>query len=207
MRNSFLITVSLLIANIIQAGDTGASRRPIEFFAEEISLAVTDSDATVTGVYHFRNNTAREGSYPVIFPFHVDSLTLYPEWVEGFVVDSESTGQALEIKKYEARNSVAIDIPLKPNKIISWRLEYRQRLLGHSARYILISTQSWGEPLETATYEFVAPLDFTGVRVWPEADSVAEEGNYCIYRAHRVNFMPTRDMEIEWAPKNKTGSR
>jgi hypothetical protein len=206
MRISLLTTIFLLIANIIAADETGAPPRPVEFFAEEIALSVTDSTAEVTGIYHFRNNTAREGIYPVAFPFYVDSLCPYPDRIDGFEVESGAVGRALEIRKYEQRNSITISIPLKPHAVTTWRLEYRQRIRGNSARYILTSTQSWGEPLEEATYEFVVPSEFTDVHVWPEADSVIEEGHYCKYRAHRIDFMPTKDMEIVWAPKNQIRS-
>ena len=207
MRISLLTIIFLLIANFIQADERVASQRPIEFFAEEITLSVTDSTSNVTGIYYFRNNTAREGNYPVVFPFYVDSLALFPDRIESFEVQSNSVDLPLEIRKYEERNSIVINIPLRPNAVTIWRLDYRQRILGHSARYILTSTQSWGRPLSEATYEFVVPSDFTGVHVWPEPDTMTEAGHYCKYLAHRINFMPSRDMEMSWEPKNKMGLR
>ena len=207
MRISLLTTIFLLIASLISANDRDVPQRPVEFFAEEITLSVTDSTADVTGIYYFRNNTPREGDYPVIFPFYVDSLSLFPSKIEGFEVQPKSVGRSLEISKYEERNSIVINIPLKPNAVTIWELDYRQRILGHSARYILTSTRSWGQPLETATYEFIVPADFTDVNVWPEADSIFEGGHYCKYLAHRINFMPSRDMEISWEPKNRMGLR
>jgi hypothetical protein len=194
----WLIVACLLIPIIVRAGDRSAPSRPVEFFAEEITLAVDDSTATVTGIYHFRNNTLRPGSYPVMFPFYVDSLSSFPDEVSGRAIEPDT--QALEIVLREERGGAIIRIPLSPAAVTSWQLTYRQMIRGKSARYVLVSTQAWGAPLQDATYHFVAPESFANIAVWPKPDSVTHNAGLIEYWSHESNFMPNRDMEINWSP-------
>jgi len=205
MRISLTIVIILLLTNSIMANDNDAPRRPVDFFAEEITLAVDDGFVTIAGIYHFRNNTAHEGNYPIMFPFYVDSLSSFPDKIEGSLIGTDTA--TLNIREMADRNGAMIDIPLMPNAVTIWRLDYRQRITGNSARYILKSTQSWGQPLEEATYKFVIPSHFADVRTWPEADSIAEESGLCKFWAHRKDFMPLEDMTINWTSKNETGMR
>jgi hypothetical protein len=198
MRISLLITILLTTPNCILAGDNGAGQRPVDFFAEEVTLAVDDSFATVTGIYYFRNNTARDWKFPIVFPFHVDSVSLFPEFIGGRLI-SPDTGM-LKVRIQRDQDVAVIEIPLTSKGVSAWSLTFCQRILSPCARYILKSTQSWGRPLDEAGYKFIAPIWFENVQAWPEPDSVVTRGNKKEFFAHRINFMPEHDMEISWGP-------
>jgi hypothetical protein len=173
---------------------------PIDFYQEEITLAVNDSLAQITGIYHFRNNTEKNTPFTVAFPFYVDSASLYPHWIKAFVVDGNDTTDLI-IKILSSRNAVALSVPMTPGKITTWHLDYAQKIRTPMARYILTTTGSWGKPLEQATYAFIVPATFDSVTTWPEADSVITEGNSNKHITHRTNFMPTTDMQVRWKPR------
>jgi hypothetical protein len=195
--NAILITLFLSF-NVIMADETGMGKRPVEFFAEQITLAVDDSAARIECEFHFRNNLSGQRNFPVIFPFYVDSQSLFPDYIDACIAGPDR--RQLEVKILPERNAAVINIPLAESTTI-WRLQYRQRITGSMARYILTSTQAWGRPLEKATYRFIVPKSFGEIVVWPQADSTADTGEFIEYWAHRNNFMPERDMEIRWAKK------
>jgi hypothetical protein len=205
MEESILLILILTSQSCVgQEKAAGRHVSPVDFFKEEITLAVSDSFASVSGRYYFRNNTGRGGTMPVLFPFYVDTLSLFPDTIGAFVINGTDTTN-LEFRNSEAQNAIIISIPLNPNETTEWHLDYRQKISGSKATYILTSTAAWGKPLEEATYQFIVPDSFKDISAWPEADTVIEEGNKCVYRAQRINFMPTRNMELEWEVKSIEG--
>jgi hypothetical protein len=202
MKLGKAVLLIVLIFPYCLAQDGVASKHvsPVDFFKEDITLAINDGFAEISGAYYFRNNTERDGRIPIAFPFYVDSLSLYPDEIEAFMIDENDT-TCLDYRDSEKQMGIMIGIPLIPGQITIWYLNYRQRILAPKARYILTSTAAWGKPLEEATYCFVVPSSFENIRAWPEPDTVIEEGARREYLARRTDFMPTQNMEIEWKSK------
>jgi hypothetical protein len=169
----------------------------IDFFKEEITLSVSDSVASVNGLYYFRNNSEHEGKMPIVFPFYADSASLFPDTINAYIVSEKDTTH-LDYRKTGEHDAVMIGIPLTPKGITIWHLDYKQKILGPRATYILTSTGAWGKPLEDATYRFIVPASFKEVLVWPEADSTINRGKSREYLAHRIDFMPKQNMTIDW---------
>ena len=73
-----IIRLSLIILLFAQVSVWGQAKpeRPVSFYAEEITLEVNDSTASVSGMYCFRNNSDKEGYFPLAFPFYVDIFRL-----------------------------------------------------------------------------------------------------------------------------------
>jgi hypothetical protein len=177
-----------------------AAYAPVAFFKEEITLSVTDNVAQVSGTYYFRNNRESDLPFTVVFPFYIDSLSLYPHYISAYIINGKDT-IPLELRPVKSRKAIALSIPMKPKGVTTWHLDYGQRILAPPARYILTTTSSWGKPLEDASYKFVVPLSFGAVQIWPEADSASIRGSNRVYWSHKANFMPRRDMEISWNEK------
>ena len=200
------ITISIisiiLISQVCLAQNENAIRpvSPIDFFKEEITLAVNDSTASVTGLYYFRNNSDNDGRMPILFPFFVDSTCLFPDTMCAYILNEKDTTY-LYCRDTGQHAAVIITIPLSPNDTTVWHLDYRQKILGPRATYILTSTGAWGKPLEEATYRFIVPKSFKNVQVWPEADSTMVKRRSRVYLAHRTDFMPRQDMTIHWKSK------
>lgn len=201
-----IVTILLIIAfdySYSQEKDTPEQipyKAMVDFFKEEITLKVTDYLVLVEGVYYFLNNTDREMVFPVIFPFYVDSLSLYPHFIDAYIVSENMTAK-LEFEHTKSYKGIKLGIPLKPGEVTTWHLDYRQKLKAPQARYILTSTGTWSKPLEEATYYFIVPETFTDVKTWPEADTIYTVDQTRVYKAMRHNFMPTKDMEIFWERK------
>jgi hypothetical protein len=173
---------------------------PVEFFKEEISMIVNETEFTISGTYYFRNNTDSDRPMPVVFPFYIDDSTHYPHEINAFVTAGEEK-RPLEFQENRERGSVRIAISMKPKDISVWHLEYTQKIDKPQATYILKSTQAWGKPLEEALYKIDIPDNINIDYIWAEVDSVTNVDNREILWIHETEYMPFKDMTIKW--KNK----
>jgi len=188
---------ALIIAwGILPAQPPVDLRSPVDFFAEEITMEVNESEVSIGGVYYFRNNTSKDKSFPIIFPFYVDSLTSFPDRIDAYVISGSDTS-VINFQSLEERHCIRLGIPMIPDSVTIWHLDYNQKISSRKARYILTSTSAWKKPLEKATYRFIAPKSFDINYAWPEADTVIT-GDKVTLIANRTDFMPPRDMEIIW---------
>jgi hypothetical protein len=169
----------------------------VEFFKEEVTLTVNDSASVVSGIYYFRNNQDYTGVFPVAFPFHIDSLSLYPDSMSAYFVNDTDT-LPIGIRSDKSRKMAVLNIPLISKQVTCWHFDYSQKISSSRAVYIITSTASWGKPLEDAIYRFIVPAKFKNITVWPDADTIIIHENYLEYLSHKTNFMPRRDMEIKW---------
>jgi len=189
---AFLISLAGII--IAQSYDI---RPSVDFFQEEITLAVTDSTASVMGVYHFRNNTGKDFDMPVAFPFYVDSLSAYPHFIEAYI-EKENGKQVLPHRRLTKFDGISLKIPLRAGQEMTWNLDYTQKISSKRAVYIITSTAAWKKPLERATYTFIAPANFANITAWPTPDTSFVQDGIKSFISYEQDFMPTRDMEIFW---------
>jgi hypothetical protein len=204
MRISILIvTVIAIVSGFAIAQDISnikplKPRPSVEFYQEEITFIINDSIARVEGVYHFRNNTGKEFAMPVMFPFYVDSVTGYPDYIEAFQADSAGNITPLDFIEMPERGSIRMRIPITTAQETVWHLNYEQRISAKKAVYIITTTAAWQKPLEQATYTFVVPASFKNVKVWPEPDTTFAKDNQIYRQCVKYQFMPAREMEISW---------
>jgi hypothetical protein len=194
-----IIRLSLIILLFTQVSLRGQaiSERPVSFFAEEITLEINDSTVSVSGMYCFRNNSDKEGYFPLAFPFYIDSLCDYPYHIEVYLLDND-VNVPLDFSRIGNTDKIRFGLPLEPDEEIVWYLEYKQKIRSNRAVYVLKSTGLWGEPLEWATYKFIVPPNFTITDVWPVPDVNNIINKKQFYICNKENFMPERDMEIKW---------
>ena len=195
------ITLTVSTGALYSQDDTLKTSRPakpiVEFFKEKITLSVTDSLARVECIFYFRNNTKKDFNLPIIFPFYVDSLSLYPDFIEAYIIDKDKK----QVLYYTSRlkiNGISLHIPLKAGRVTIWYLDYEQKIKAKHATYIITTTAAWNKPLEEATYYFVVPESYTDAATWPEADTVYPDDSLRIYKCYKKDFMPEQDMEIFW---------
>jgi hypothetical protein len=197
MTRYILIGASLVVLAGAIMAQSYDIQPPVDFFQEEITLTVTDSTAAVSGVYHFRNNTARDFDMPVAFPFYVDSLSAYPHFIEAYI-EKESGKQVLPHRQLTKMDGISLKIPLKAGQEMTWNLDYAQKISSKRAVYIITSTAAWKKPLEQATYTFIAPANFINITAWPTPDTSFVNNGIRSFISYKQGFMPVRDMEILW---------
>ena len=189
---------ALLIVSAVLLGQGENPRsRQVEFFKEEITMSVTDSSSSISGVYYFRNNTEKDRPYSVVFPFYVDGVSHYPHEIRAYTVTDGDT-LVIEPAHLEGRNVIRLRIPMKPKEVTVWYLDYTQRIESDYARYILTSTSAWGQPLEEATYRFLIPAGYRIIEIWPKADKARRIKLTIEMWCEKINFIPDQDMRIFW---------
>ena len=204
MKNSILIATVIAVVSGLAIAQDISNIKPlqpqpsVEFYQEEITFIVNDSIARVEGVYHFRNNTGKAFTMPVMFPFYVDSVTSYPDYIEAFMADSAGNITPLDFVDMPERGSIRMRIPLTNAPETVWYLNYEQSISAKRAVYIITSTAAWQKPLEQATYTFVVPDSFKDVEVWPEPDTTFAGDSQIYKQCIKYQFMPAREMEISW---------
>ncbi len=191
------ISTSLIAGAVLLGQGENPRKRQVEFFKEEITMAVTDSTSSISGVYYFRNNTEKDRPYSVVFPFYVDGVSHYPHEIRAYAVDGDDT-LTVETEALEGQNAIRLRIPMKPEAVTIWHLDYTQRIESDYARYILTSTSAWGKPLEEATYRFIIPMDYRIIEIWPQADKARRVKPNLEMWCEKINFMPDQDMRIFW---------
>jgi hypothetical protein len=194
-----LITLTGLILSQTEIGNIipPVVNPRVDFFQEEITLTITDTTAKIEGMYHFRNNTDRDFEMPVVFPFYIDSLSLFPYYIEAYMLQGDKK-IFLPHKEMVKFGGIRFKIPLEAGRECSWYLDYEQKIKSKRAVYIITSTAAWKKPLEKATYAFVTPESFKVINIWPEPDSSYSENGFNHFISVRRNFMPSKDMEIIW---------
>jgi len=173
---------------------------PVEFYKEEISMIVNETEFAISGTFYFRNNTEMGRPMPIVFPFYIDDSTHYAHEISAFVMDGQERHQ-LDYQENRERGSIRIRVPMKPKGITLWHLEYTQKIDKSQATYILRSTQAWGKPLEEALYKIDIPDNIDIDYIWADVDSVTANDNREILWIHRTEYMPFKDMTIKWKEK------
>lgn len=151
---SWLAAAAFASAVVIAAEDRPAGR--LEFDSEEILIDVRGDAVEVTGTYHFRVVGGAVPAQPMLYPYPEDPLlgaarTLRLEWQQP---DGRWTPLAFE--ELPPRG-VRWRLPATASDTLTVRTVYRQAMRGTYARYIVTTTQAWGQPLRKASFEIRLP--------------------------------------------------
>ena len=160
-----------------------SAQREISFVEEYIDFGINAEKFVINGVYLFRNNTNRDIAQKITFPFGIstDSVTVNRVW-------DLTNGHGIDYKIL--KESIAFSIKLGPQDTFSLNIAYNQPIKKEN-RYILRSTQAWGEALKMATYSLtVKDVDVEQFSYAP--DSI--KGN--IYYWQKRDFLPEKDFIV-----------
>lgn len=152
-----LAVVALAFAAVALA--CAAEDRPagrLEFDSEEILIDLRGDAVEVTGTYRFRVAGGPVPAQPMLYPYPEDPLlgaarTLRLEWRQP---DGRWTPLAFE--ELPPRG-VRWRLPATESEALTVRTVYRQAMRSTYARYIVTTTQAWGQPLRRASFEIRLP--------------------------------------------------
>ncbi len=160
----------------------------VSFFEEHIDFSVENNFFTVNGIYSFSSKTNKDEVQQIIFPFDHETKS-----IDSIRVFNLNTFMDVEFKKL--RNSVYFIINIPANDTVDLNIFYRQKL-SLANKYIITSTQSWGEPLKIAEYTLTtdSALQIKSFTYEPESESIIDSKK--VYKWVKQNFMPKKDFEI-----------
>lgn len=151
---SALAAATLATAVAGAAGDRPSGR--LEFDSEEIVIDVRGDAVEVTGTYHFRVAGGPVPAQPMLYPYPEDPLlgearTLRLEWQQ-----PGGRWAPLAFEELPPRG-VRWRLPASAADTLTVRTVYRQAMRSNYARYIVTTTQAWGQPLRKASFEIRLP--------------------------------------------------
>jgi hypothetical protein len=162
--------------------------KSFNFYREDLSFTLTKTHLKVDGLYYFSNDSDEQVSYILFYPYPADSLMGMVD--SSFVFDQD--GKSCKLS--DRMEGMSFGVKIAAHDTTVCRIGYRQELKGRSARYILLTTQEWGEPFKEVNYQLTSSIKNLKFNYKP--DSKKKSGKDWIYKWHKTNFMPDRDFII-----------
>jgi hypothetical protein len=165
----------------------------IDFFKEELVFTLDSTSFSVNGDYYFRNPSTSAVNYRILYPV---SKTRGSSPIDTIVVyDVSKPGRPLLV---EIRDSVAsFSLSFIPFEEKCVKIYYKQHHNGASARYILMTTHNWHQPLELAKYSLVTGKSITVSHFSIPPDQSVDYGETRIFYWTRKQFMPETDFVFD----------
>lgn len=172
------------------------AKSELGFTEEDLSFSIEDSVFSVSGVYYFSSDKDME--VPIFYPFPED--TAMGEAYDIYIYDIENN-KLISFKMRE--DKCGCIFVLNTNECNSVYISYKQNLFENYARYILLSTSSWGQALQRVEYKLKIPNDIvvTYFSIKPDNEINLDSGK--IYFWQKENFMPHCDLIFKYKTKGK----
>lgn len=160
----------------------------IDFSSEFIDFKIDQRSFTINGLYTFINKTSNNMSFPIAFPFAVetdlvDSIRLY------------DVTQLKEMSFEKLNKGISFKVFLLAHDTTFINIFYRQPLEEENT-YILTTTKYWGKPIEKAKYSLTTNFDINIVSFSINPDSMKIENNQKTYFWEKNNFTPKVDFDV-----------
>lgn len=193
MNHCRLFVVLLMMASQSYSQSVSQS---VSFYREDLDFRLSEYMFEVDGWYYFRNNTNKEISQIMIYPFP-DTLK-YGEILYVRVSGrNDTTSQPVKQSKFGA----TFMLHIAPYDTTSYRISYGQRNKCNEARYIITTTKSWGERFKKASYNLKIMPEISLETTSIKPDSVVQKSDCTYYYWYRENFMPDTDFLFNFKPK------
>jgi hypothetical protein len=176
---TLLLCFSFIFCNLFEV----YAQRKISFVEEYIDFEINAEKFIINGIYLFRNNTNNDIVQQITFPFGMstDSVTVNRVW-------DLTNGHAINYKIL--KESISFPVKFSSSDSLSLNIMYNQPVKKEN-KYILRSTQAWGEALKVATYS-LSVKDF-GIEQFSYAPDSVKENRYFW---QKKDFFPEIDFVI-----------
>lgn len=168
---------------------------PIRFVREYVTVELSPDRIHVSGLYHFRNDSADSVEQGIEYPFPIDRSHPYPASVR---VYDETGDEPRPMGFLHGRSSVRWLMHFGPREERLVRVHYWQDIFEPSATYIVSSTQKWERPIELAEFEFRVPAGLGETRMSFTPDRSDVSGDTLVYYMRREDFLPDEDFVVTW---------
>ena len=158
------------------------------FFEEYIDFSLDSNYFCVNGIYSFQNKNNQDITQPILFPFADESTE-----IDSIRIINLHSGRNIDFNLKD--HFICFTIYLPVNDTVDVNIFYRQKTSAKN-KYIISSTQSWGKPLEKATYTLTADKNIRIKSFSYLPDSIKEFADKTLYTWEKYNFMPKEDFEI-----------
>jgi hypothetical protein len=106
-----------------------------------------------------------------------------------------NTGKDLILSTEQTLAYIGLDVPALDTAILQVR--YAQKILGNQAEYIIITTKTWGRPMDIANYILRIPDDkYVIDSLSYEPDTSFHPKSELVYVFTKKNFMPDKNVIV-----------
>jgi hypothetical protein len=176
-----------LFAFILLLAGTALADGSLEFTSERIEMSVRGNVLTIHGIYHFTNPNPEPVRVTMFYPFPIDATHPFPYAI-----------RVKPIAYRKVKDGITWTVEAGPNGKPTVDVVYSQRCLDRSAKYILTTTQAWGQALKQAEFIVRVPSSFKEVTLSYSPDSLKEIKGEQVFYLTRKDFLPEKDLEVRW---------
>jgi hypothetical protein len=176
-----------LFAFILLLAGTALADGSVEFSSERIEMSIRGNTLTIHGIYHFTNPNPEPARVTMLYPFPVDATHPFPHAI-----------RVKPIAYRKVKDGITWTVEAGPNGKPTVNVVYSQRCLDRSAKYILTTTQAWGQALKQAEFIVRVPSSFKEVTLSYTPDSLKEIKGEQVFYLTRKDFLPEKDLEVRW---------
>lgn len=193
MRAWFVVGV-LMFVSMAPAWSQGPPT--LRFDSEEILIDVRGDVVEVTGTYHFRVGGGRPAAQPMLYPYPQDARLGAARTVRLEMRQPDGRWRPLEFEELPPRG-VRWRLPAVDTETLTVRTVYRQPMRTTYARYIVTTTQHWGEPLRRAAFEIHLP---PGARNPAFSYPFRPKGpSVLVWTYEADDFLPRKDIVVTYS--------
>ena len=183
-RNSVIFLTAILFG----ATSNLKAQSGVLFLEEYIDFSLDSNYFSINGIYSFQNKNNRAVNQQIMFPFADKSTE-----IDSIRVVNLYSGEKIDFIRKDSFIYFAVYLPV--NDTVDVNIFYRQKTSTKN-KYILSSTQFWGNPLKTAIYTLTAEKNLKIKSFSYSPDSVKELENSTLYTWKKHDFMPKDDFEV-----------
>ncbi|OFX27914.1 MAG: hypothetical protein A2033_01890 [Bacteroidetes bacterium GWA2_31_9] len=162
----------------------------LQFYREDLTFEIKDGFFYVDGIYNFCNKGDKEIKQILFYPFPKDSI--YGNIDSIIAIDLNS--KSINIISNKTEIGFYFKIELNSYGVGKYKISYRQKLLKNKAEYILLTTQKWDKPFDSANYKLITPAKMIMKSISYEPDSIKQINDNAIYFWYKKDFMPYQNM-------------
>lgn len=150
-------------------------------------MSIRGNVLTVRGTYHFTNPNPEPVRVTMLYPFPIDATHPFPHAI-----------RVKPIAYRKVKDGIIWTVEAGSNGKLFVDVVYSQRCLDRSAKYILTTTQAWGQALKQAEFVVRVPSSFKEVTLSYSPDSLKETKGGQFFYLTKKNFLPDKDLEVRW---------
>lgn len=157
----------------------------LDFCREIINIEVHPDSSVLIGEYFFCKES--NINTQILYPFAINDSLSFPDSIAIFDEDGK------KIKSHNRKEAAVFQ--LKSNYFKAY---YSQKTKKNYFEYILVTTATWGKPLDEAWYNIKIHNSLKLIGLSVPYNNVEKAGNFIIYHAYRKDYMPKKNIVIEW---------
>lgn len=168
----------------------------VDFFRENINIDICDTSCSLKGAYYFKNVDETPVSRTLYYPFVINHELPVPDSISVF-----DRTRSAEIKYVLSKSGILFPLEIPERSIVVIDIFYHQKTPASKFEYILLTTQEWHKPLDSAEFRCVIPQGLHISHMSYPFKKINSDAKGTVYSFRKRNFAPEKNLNIKWADK------